>query len=448
MGARLQSLVADFCTTHAKDRSLGTAAAALEKQFGYKPRIRSDREFPNILVDSTLNQRVSSLKNGSFSHADQIQFYFYFLVEFLKNEGVGELPEKPQDLFFIRSKNGDLCSFGLDHNGKIQAFPPTRSTHLEAIQTSLEGQRLTENLQKKPTNNTSKQSHWLLNTGPTLLIACILITYLSYITRHALIPTRDKSPHLKTLTQMLELTGPMVTLPGNSQFLMGCDQADTCQPESKPAHSVMISKFQITATEITFAQYDRFCDLTGRRKPDDEGWGRGNRPVINVSWHDANEFIGWLNQQSQLNFRLPTEAEWEYAASDGYKNLFEQGDQSGGHFANGDQDYGWPQDGYPEGTAPVANYAANKFGIHDLLGNVAEWVEDCWHTNYFGAPQSSQRPWLTDTRGNCDRRVHRGGAHIGPIATLQVTRRAWKTSDHKSSYIGFRVARNVTEEET
>ena len=110
--------------------------------------------------------------------------------------------------------------------------------------------------------------------------------------------------------------GPeMVRLPGGS-FRMG-DIQGAGNSDERPVHDVTIAAFAMGRYEVSFDEYDRFADATGRQRPNDRGWGRGRRPVINVSWKDATAYTGWLSQQTGYDYRLPSEAEWEYAARAG-----------------------------------------------------------------------------------------------------------------------------------
>ncbi|MEN8221031.1 MAG: SUMF1/EgtB/PvdO family nonheme iron enzyme [Pseudomonadota bacterium] len=122
--------------------------------------------------------------------------------------------------------------------------------------------------------------------------------------------------------------GPeMVWIPAGT-FRMGDIQGGGHDNE-KPVHQVSVSRFAIGKYEVTFAEYDKFAQATGRKKPNDRGWGRGNRPVINVSWHDATAYAEWLSQQTGQKYRLPTEAEWEYAARAGTTTKYWWGNQMG-----------------------------------------------------------------------------------------------------------------------
>ncbi|WP_413284358.1 formylglycine-generating enzyme family protein [Vibrio sp. MA40-2] len=213
----------------------------------------------------------------------------------------------------------------------------------------------------------------------------------------------------------------MVDIPGGS-FEMGSTR---CCSSEKPVHKVTISAFQMSKTETTFEQWDA-CVADGGcdHYPDDEGWGRGRRPVINVSWDDVDSYARWLKQRTGKNYRIPSEAEWEYATRAGSSTLYSWGDQIGENKANcSDCKSQWDNDK----TAPVASFDANAFGLFDMHGNVWEWTQDCWKGNYKGAPIDGQ-PWFSN---NCGRRVLRGGSWSSKHLSLRSAARI----DH---YIGSR----------
>jgi len=174
--------------------------------------------------------------------------------------------------------------------------------------------------------------------------------------------------------------GPeMVRIPAGT-FRMGDIQGGGDKNE-QPVHRISVKKFAMGRYEVTFAEYDNFAQATGREKPNDQGWGRGNRPVINVSWNDATAYTEWLSQQTGQTYRLPTEAEWEYAARAGSETKYWWGNEIASNKANcGGNDCG---DDF-EYTAPVGSFAANAFGLYDTAGNVWEWTCSEYEDRYKG----------------------------------------------------------------
>ena len=162
------------------------------------------------------------------------------------------------------------------------------------------------------------------------------------------------------------------------------DMGDITRKDSfaVPAHKVAISDFYLGKHEVTFKQFDIFCDETGRSKPDDSGWGRDNRPVINITWSDALAFAEWLSSKTDKSFRLPSEAEWEYAAKSGLTTPFWWGQTAVKGVANC-KDCGSQWDG--KMTAPVGSFRPNPYGLFDMTGNVYEWCFDIRNDNYQGA---------------------------------------------------------------
>ena len=230
--------------------------------------------------------------------------------------------------------------------------------------------------------------------------------------------------------------GPeMVVIPAGS-FTMGSNYRLDRQAEAdeQPVHQVTISQpFAVSKYEITFEDYGRFADPF---EVDDEGWGRGRRPIINVSWNDAKKYVAWLSSQTGQRYRLLSEAEWEYAARSGSKTRFSWGEAIGGNKANCSAHYcGDPF----EYTAPVGSFEPNAFGLYDMHGNVLEWVEDCKSHHYRGAPTDGTS-WL---RGDCSYRGLRGGSWILYPDYLRSASRDWSSADKGDSTFGFRVARTL-----
>jgi len=195
-------------------------------------------------------------------------------------------------------------------------------------------------------------------------------------------------------------SGPeMVWIP-EGRFKMGDIQGGGDSDE-KPVHWVSVKKFAMGRYEITFAEYDKFATATSRKKPSDEDWGRGNRPVINVSWLDVTAYAKWLSKQTGQQYRLPTEAQWEYAARAGTKTKYWWGNTASHEYANyGDE--GW--NGLAKGkdrwkyTSPVGSFAANPFGLYDTAGNVWEWTCSEYENRYKG----KEMKCLSKNRANDD----------------------------------------------
>jgi formylglycine-generating enzyme required for sulfatase activity len=234
------------------------------------------------------------------------------------------------------------------------------------------------------------------------------------------------------VTQFVEaLYADLAVVPAG-KFRMG-DASGKGEADERPLRNVNIAAFRLGRHEVTFTQFDRFSAATGRKPPDDNGWGRDQRPVINVSWDDAEAYVAWLNELSGRAFRLPSEAEWEYAARGGAATDYWWGADFKPGYANAKSTGG--RDEWP-GTAPIGQFPANPFGLFDMNGNVREWVQDCWHSDYSGAPVDGHA-WLT---GDCNRRVVRGGAWNLGAASLRSSDREWDDRNFGFTDRGFRVA--------
>jgi formylglycine-generating enzyme required for sulfatase activity len=204
-----------------------------------------------------------------------------------------------------------------------------------------------------------------------------------------------------------------------------------------PVHSVTVRPFAMGKYEVTFEEYDRFAIATGRRLPEDQSWGRGKRPVINVSWDDAKAYAAWLSVQTQIAYRLPSESEWEYAARSGAKQEVWAGTSEESQLG----EYAVFLDNSGNRTAEVGTKQANGFGLHDLSGNVWEWVEDCAHSTYDKAPLDGSA-WLEANGGDCGRRVLRGGSWLNIPENLRVSYRLWNVTFNRSTNLGFRLVQD------
>ncbi|MDR2913226.1 MAG: SUMF1/EgtB/PvdO family nonheme iron enzyme [Tannerella sp.] len=217
-------------------------------------------------------------------------------------------------------------------------------------------------------------------------------------------------------------------------FIMGSSDDEEERYDNEYAHKVSLNGFKMSKYAITFDQYDMFCEATGRELPSDKGWGRGKRPVINVSWHDANAFAEWLGD----GYRLPTEAEWEYACRAGTTTPFHTGDNITSDQANYAGNY--PYSNYPKGeyrgqTLPVGSFSPNNWGLYDMHGNVFEWCSDWYDTDYYkNSPEHNpQGP----SKGTL--RVLRGGSWLSYGSGSRSAFRYFKTPADRDNDFGFRL---------
>jgi formylglycine-generating enzyme required for sulfatase activity len=203
----------------------------------------------------------------------------------------------------------------------------------------------------------------------------------------------------------------------------------------EPRHTVRIGySFAVSRYAVTFAQWDACVADGGCRgyRPDDAGWGRGRRPVINVNYFDATAYVDWLRKKTGQPYRLLSEAEWEYAARAGTTTYYPWGDAPSPDYAN----YGNNHDR----TAPVGSYPPNGFGLYDMIANVAQWVGDCHHDTYDGAPVDGAA-W--DAGKDCALRNVRGGGWSLSGWSVRVAQRIGDPLAARNTHLGFRVARDM-----
>jgi formylglycine-generating enzyme required for sulfatase activity len=217
----------------------------------------------------------------------------------------------------------------------------------------------------------------------------------------------------------------MVSISGGS-FVMG-----SAHPREGPAHTVTVAPFEMSKFCITFDQYDA-CTMDGVcPQADDAGWGRGDRPVINVSWDDANAYCRWLSEKTGVSYGLPTEAQWEYAARAGTQTEYYTGELVNSREANFNHNTGK--------TEPVGSYPPNDFGLHDMIGNVWEWTSDCWNGDHAGAPADGS----SRLKGDCSQHPVRGGCWTNGREHLRSSSRlrSGALPSKRTNYVGFRVVR-------
>jgi formylglycine-generating enzyme required for sulfatase activity len=230
----------------------------------------------------------------------------------------------------------------------------------------------------------------------------------------------------------------LVVVPAG-QFTMGSPANEQSRSDNEgPQHIVTIARaFAVSRAEVTFDEWDT-CVAYGDCSPvSDGGWGRGQRPVILVEWSDAQRYVTWLSKVTGRNYRLLSEAEYEYAARGGTQTAYPWGDSVGKNNANCD---GCGSQWDNRQTAPVGAFAPNKFGLYDVVGNVLEWVEDCYHDAYAGAPTDGSA-WLGGV--DCSRRVARGGSWNSAAASLRSASRSSVAAESRAANLGFRVGRTL-----
>ncbi|MEY4878731.1 MAG: hypothetical protein RJB62_199 [Pseudomonadota bacterium] len=236
----------------------------------------------------------------------------------------------------------------------------------------------------------------------------------------------------------------MVVVPAGS-FTMGTPSGERYRG-AEPEHPVTIAKpFAVGKFEVTFAEWDA-CVADGGCEgyaPDDQGWGRGNQPVIQVNWNDAQTYITWLSAKSGHAYRLLSETEWEYAARAGTQTPFSFGETITSDDANYDATTGYnggPTGEFRERTMPVGSYKPNAFGLYDMHGNVWEWVEDCWNDDYTATMPADGSAWL---EGDCSGRIMRGGSWEDYSGDVRAGARVASGVDEHFWSDGFRVARDL-----
>ncbi|MEH6470636.1 MAG: formylglycine-generating enzyme family protein [Halopseudomonas sp.] len=242
----------------------------------------------------------------------------------------------------------------------------------------------------------------------------------------------------------INITMVAINAAGES-FEMGCDTSDAtnidpaCRVGEKPEHVVTFStSFAMSAHEVSWDAWDACVADGGCSAAVDGGYGRGDRPVINVSYDDVfSEFIPWLNGKTGNDYRLPSETEWEYAARTGTHTVYSWGDTVGSNNANCWSCGGGVDGGL--GTAPVGSYVANGIGLYDLHGNVWEWVQDIYNDDYEGAPTDGSA--RNSGSGGTDRAV-RGGSWINTPVVLRLANRGRAISSFRGNGVGFRIARD------
>ena len=223
--------------------------------------------------------------------------------------------------------------------------------------------------------------------------------------------------------------------------MMGANLSLSGLVAETPEHPVQVAPFAIGTHEITTEEYSTFLQLT-RGQPPAAPLGEPRMPVHGISWNDAVAYTRWLSEQTGLHYRLPSEAEWEYAASAALELHYWWGPKMEDRRAHCRLNCGLSPSEVA-GPVPVGGFAPNPFGLYDTSGNVSEWTADCWNPNYQGAPHDGSA-WTT---GDCEQRAVRGGSYESPAKSLRHTHRDRLTASTRLPGYGLRVARDLTPEE-
>ncbi len=241
----------------------------------------------------------------------------------------------------------------------------------------------------------------------------------------------------------------MVSIPGGNANLGADDNDGDARPNEGPQRPVTFgSLFAIGVTEVTFDQWNACVSDGGcTKRPSENGWGGGNRPVINVSWDDAQGYATWLSGKTGFSYSLPSEAQWEYAARGGDTNALPAGNKAAlcavANGAGQESGLAWANsacsDPASDRTLPTGMLSANKFGTRDMIGNVSEWTLDCNTLNLKDAPTNGE----PDLRGSCNQRVVRGGSWFSGPADLRYAARLMQRRGDSNDFTGFRVVRKV-----
>jgi formylglycine-generating enzyme required for sulfatase activity len=257
------------------------------------------------------------------------------------------------------------------------------------------------------------------------------IKYISRKLIFALLTLAAASTYAQPLVPFRDCEGcpAMVVIPAGS-FLMGADKEfEVASDDETPRHSITIAHpFALAQFEVT---QEEWVAVMGHNP---SYFKSHQRPVAHVSWDDVQDYLKRLNAKTGMNYRLPTEAEWEYAARAGGEAAY--GFPGGTRYA---ERYAWYEGNTDRKTRPVGELLPNPWGLYDIFGNVWEWVEDCWHANYNGAPEDGSA-WVA---GECSMRVARGGSWYNKVEFLRTANRYASEAASRSDSIGFRVARSI-----
>lgn len=229
--------------------------------------------------------------------------------------------------------------------------------------------------------------------------------------------------------------GPAMVWVPAGRFVMGTSLMSPDVLDEKPEHEVAVGRYAIGRYEVTIAEYERFAQATGRRAPSVGSLDKSVYPVAYVSWNDAVAYTAWLSKQTGARYRLPTEAEWEYAARAGTVTAYWWGSSVAPGMAHC---FGCKADAEPRQPTRIGSFAANPWGLFDVAGNVAEWVQDCYAENYDQAPADGTALEIKE----CKARVARGGSFMSVPKSIRTSKREQYDPARNYDNVGLRVVRD------
>jgi len=361
----------------------------VERAFNYKSILipfKVDQTIPSATLELFLGS-VHSLDATNGNPEDHFDLLYQNCARVLgKKERVTE--EKPVPPIITETKEPIL---------EEKPVPPiiTETKESPVKEIPVQHQEVNKSQDNKENESKKKKRLALIGLG-SLVVLTLIIYYVFY-------PTKP--------------TIQWASIPAGT-FMMGSPASEVERSDDENQHEVSLSAFKMSAHEVTFAQYDAFCEATKHKKANDEGWGRGKRPVINVSWYDATAFAKWMG------CRLPTEAEWEYACRAGSTTPFNTGN-----------DLTTSQANYRSNkTTAVGSFASNAWGLYDMHGNVWEWCID-WYGYYPSNPQTNPRGLSLEGAGL----AMRGGGLVNNADECRSAERNDRNPGFRSNGIGFRL---------
>ena len=395
------------------------ARTALRQRIEQATKSELDRylaSYPRGTAADLARERLPTAAWGAIQHSDDFRVFWQYLQEYPRSvhahqaeDRLGEAIKQSSDVGALERFMREASTSTFAHEARRRAATLSWRTVANSVRTS----DLDSFLRRYPNSHEASLARDAKATLPQRLAP--------FVEKDGIWTGRD-----------CEYCPEMVVVPGGS-YRMGREGAKHQVTIGTP---FAVGKYEVTLEQWDACARDRGCQR-GKDIAKDRGWGRGQRPVIHVSWDDAQRYVRWLSGETKKPYRLLSESEWEYAARAGTETAYSWGNQIGSGRANcngcGSQ---WDN----RRTAPVGSFAANAWGLHDMHGNVWEWVQDCWNDSYAGSPRDGSA-WLS---GNCSERILRGGSWGSGPSYLRAAIRFWNSSGVRFSSYGFRVARTLT----